>query len=166
MDGKRQLSLELIGGNCGLYVPRGFQRSGRKGIARCESPLEEQLALAFADTKQFSWRSADDEICRVGSWDQLALVLLAQPTWGEYRVDFALADPDWTPPTPLRIVVEIDGHQFHERTQAQAEYDKRRDRFMVERGAAVLRFTGREVWRDPRLCAREVLAFAWRKMAA
>lgn len=162
----RQMQLELLGGANGQERPRAFRRIGRKGIDRCESPLELQLALAFADSRGFHWRLPDDDLCQVGGWDGVHLVLLAQPTWGDYRVDFALAFPDWSPPDPLPIVVEADGHEFHERTKAQAEYDRKRDRFMVEHGAAVLRFSGRELWRNPKRCADEVLEFAWRRMAA
>lgn len=57
--------------------------------------------------------------------------------------------------TATRIVVELDGHDFHERTPEQAQSDKSRDRELQALGWQVLRFTGREVLRDPRQCVQE-----------
>ena len=77
--------------------------------------------------------------------------LHAQVPIGRYRVDFlvfALGDP-------YGVIVEVDGHEFHEKTKEQAEHDKKRDRYLTGEGYRVLRFTGREVWRDPHACADE-----------
>ena len=54
------------------------------------------------------------------------------------------------------IIVECDGHDYHERTKEQAAHDKSRDRFLVAEGYRVMRFTGYEIYRDPLKCAREV----------
>lgn len=43
------------------------------------------------------------------------------------------------------LIVEVDGHDFHEKTKEQAARDKRRDRDMVSSGYSVMRFTGSEV---------------------
>ena len=71
---------------------------------------------------------------------------------GPYRADFALISSSGF------LVVECDGHDFHERTKEQAAHDRKRDRFMVADGWTVLRFTGSEIHRDPVMCGREVLA--------
>jgi len=70
---------------------------------------------------------------------------------GRYRADFAvLHKPD------RRIVVECDGHDFHEKTKKQAAHDKKRDRFLQGEGWPVLRFTGQEIVTDVEACATEV----------
>lgn len=76
---------------------------------------------------------------------------IAQHEIGAYRVDFLLLFYGG-----VKIVVECDGHEWHERTPEQAERDKTRDRFLQAQGYLVFRFTGREIWRDPIRCAREV----------
>lgn len=53
------------------------------------------------------------------------------------------------------LVVESDGIAFHSSLEA-IERDKRRDRFCVTQGYAVMRFTGPEIQRDPRGCAAQV----------
>lgn len=56
----------------------------------------------------------------------------------------------------IRIVVEADGHDLHDRTKAQVARDKKRDRDMVAEGWRVLRFTGSEINGNARACANEV----------
>lgn len=73
-----------------------------------------------------------------------------------YRVDFGIVGERGHGGTDLRIVVETDGHDFHERTKEQAARDKRRDRELSATGWTVLRFTGSEVWRDPGACVTQV----------
>lgn len=57
-----------------------------------------------------------------------------------------------------RLVVECDGHNFHDRTKEQASSDRARDRAMAFEGLQVFRFTGSDIFRNPTKCAREALA--------
>lgn len=56
------------------------------------------------------------------------------------------------------IGVEVDGHDFHEKTRAQVRRDKQRERAIVATGLRVLRFSGSELFRDACGCADEVVA--------
>lgn len=47
------------------------------------------------------------------------------------------------------IVLELDGHDFHERTKEQVIARNQRDRDFQEKGYRVLHFSGSEIWRDP-----------------
>ena len=47
----------------------------------------------------------------------------------------------------LKLIIEIDGE--HHQTEEGRERDARRDRYLAERGFAVLRIPGYEVLRDP-----------------
>ena len=58
---------------------------------------------------------------------------------GPYRVDFFVKSPFG------RVVIECDGHDFHERTKQQAAHDKKRDRYLQKEGYAVLHYTGSEI---------------------
>ncbi len=55
----------------------------------------------------------------------------------------------------IKVVVECDGHDFHEKTKEQAQHDKERDRRFIDLGYIVLRFTGSEIYKDPFKCASE-----------
>jgi hypothetical protein len=66
---------------------------------------------------------------------------------GPYRVDFLILP---------RVVVEIDGDPPSAATRDQVVRDRRRDRYLVAQGYAVLRFAGDEVFTNPWRCAAEV----------
>lgn len=75
------------------------------------------------------------------------------------RADFAIFHPDRDLENPL-LLVEIDGHEFHERTKQQASSDRARDRRLMRCGYRVARFTGGDVHADPAECAREAFDLA------
>ena len=79
------------------------------------------------------------------------------------EVDFAVFLPDLSPTHPL-AVVECDGHEFHERTVAQASWDKRRDRMIQSLGVPVLRFTGTDVVRGRDESAGEIAEFIRKRL--
>ena len=66
---------------------------------------------------------------------------------GPYRVDFLVLP---------RIVVEIDGEGPLRASSDQVVRERRRDRYLVAQGYAVLRFAGDEVHANPWRCAAEV----------
>ncbi len=49
----------------------------------------------------------------------------------------------------LNLLIELDGHIWHEKTPEQVEKDKIRERDLINNGYILLRFSGREVYRDP-----------------
>lgn len=55
-----------------------------------------------------------------------------------------------------RIIIECDGHDFHEKTKQQASRDKKRDRDLTTLGYAIYRFTGSEIFKNPSRCFDEV----------
>jgi len=93
-------------------------------------------------------------------WDHLmlprnaSLAVTQQAPIGNYRADFLFTVTKMEG-GKARIVIELDGHDFHERTKEQASRDKARDRWMTSNGIEVLRFTGSDVWRNPFKCVAE-----------
>lgn len=77
-----------------------------------------------------------------------------------FRVDFAFLgdrfERDSDRSSPVRVAVELDGHDFHERTKEQASRDKRRDRILAAGGWTMLRFTGSDVYQDPAAVLAEI----------
>lgn len=128
----------------------------------CESPIETLLLTAMTFTFSLhDWSLNGDQdwplyVLRDGAngppSPEKGIVLVPQCKWSTYRIDFAIFVN-----RGLRLCVECDGHDFHERTAEQAERDRRRDREMLERLAPVIRFTGREIYRDPFACAPQVI---------
>jgi very-short-patch-repair endonuclease len=80
----------------------------------------------------------------------------------KYRADFLVEVLHPKTRAWRHLVVECDGHDYHERTKDQAANDRSRDRAMQSSGYTVFRFTGSEIHRDPMKCARQVVEWAWR----
>lgn len=78
----------------------------------------------------------------------------------KYRADFLFVYNDYEAGI-RQLVVECDGHDFHERTKDQAAHDRARDRRLQELGYTVYRFTGSEIYRDPIRCALQIVNWAW-----
>lgn len=119
------------------------------------SPIEHRMIglLAWLDGEAFGFPQKDN------GWiegemqldpDDWRIFVSPQHRIGSWRVDFLIAAHyrgSWS-----RIVVECDGHDFHEKTKEQAARDKSRDRDLVVAGCKVLRFTGSEIFRNPTGC--------------
>lgn len=59
-----------------------------------------------------------------------------------------------------KIGVELDGHDFHERTKEQVTRRDARDRILTAAGWTVLHFSGSEFHRDPIACLYSVASTA------
>lgn len=90
--------------------------------------------------------------------DPSQIYIAAQVQIGKRRVDFALFAHDglrWR-----RLIIECDGHDFHERTKEQAGADRAFDRFVQGRGEQIYRFTGSQIFNSPMSCANDILRWA------
>ncbi len=85
------------------------------------------------------------------------VTMVQQAPIGQYTADFLLGVTD-KKGVRHSIVVEADGHAYHERTKEQAAHDRARDRFMTMKDYRVLRFTGSEIWANPFACAEQIFS--------
>lgn len=116
--------------------------------APCGSPIEHAFLFAFFGLAALlGTRITPGWLCEAEGdcW-----YVEPQATVENYRVDFLICA------FGVRLVVECDGHSFHERTKEQAWADRRRDRRLQELGFLVFRFTGSEIHRSPLECAAQV----------
>lgn len=74
---------------------------------------------------------------------------------GDFRVDFLLA---YVGRSVAPLIVECDGHDFHEKTKEQAQRDKARDRYLVSQGYRLVRFTGSEIYQNPEGAVEEAIS--------
>lgn len=143
-------------------------------VAISESPIEIALSLSLgmiARARHFALLYDFGAGRCIGDVDgEVSLKIQPQVPIEDYRIDCLLTmqvieqfDDD------LRIfskqvVVECDGHEFHERTKEQVAKDKQRDRFLQTRSLTVFHFTGSEIWTDVFKCAEEVVEYLWSDM--
>jgi hypothetical protein len=140
-------------------------------LSLCESPVEQILVVALYD----KWRAFinthfnrmqavfGDYPAYDGIFDiyvELQKPITTSIFEASYRADlFIYLTRFWTngnTPVWAKTVVEIDGHDFHDRTKEQASRDRQRDRYLTLDGYTVIRFTGSDVYNDPYQCAEEI----------
>lgn len=132
------------------------------------SPIERLffLALALQCKVNVSWFELVPS--RDEGYDNTHLQIGNQVSIDGWKVDYlltVLSDDG----VRSHLIVECDGHDYHERTKEQAQRDRERDRRMQEEGYTIYRFTGSELYRGAFGCARQVLRWAenaaWKKEA-
>ncbi len=148
----------------------------------CQSPIERKfidayLEVVWADDSNFQSQQhpqhfksylAHPKLIPYQIYHHMRTdIIFPQCQIDKYRVDFVLGRMAYgvefhgdepgdevlvkSPP----LIVECDGHDFHERTKEQAAKDRSRDRDLTLMGHRVIRFTGSEIHRDAMGCARQ-----------
>ena len=133
----------------------------------CKSPIEVLLLTPLVWTR-FGYETGPAEIWDSTMFPDLRsltdVVIAPQYQIDHYIVDFGIFIKGIAK-EKIKIVVECDGHDFHEKTREQAARDKRRDRDLQIAGWKVLRFTGSEIWRDYSWCIAAVSKLAAQEIA-
>jgi very-short-patch-repair endonuclease len=128
---------------------KGWPRSiWEKQIGHTDSPIEAAFLNAFCELSV----GEGYEVERMSSALVGVITIEPQRWFGNYRADF-LISYRWGKMIK-RLVVECDGHEFHEKTKVQAWRDKKRDREIPHK---VYRFTGSEIHASAKAKAQEIL---------
>ncbi len=126
---------------------------------QCESEIEVMYGVAanilmtLGHPNLFKLIPASEE----SEYGETQILLMPQYPWQNYRIDWVWR---WRMHSKHGLVfIECDGHDFHERTKEQAEHDRSKDRVIQAAGIPILRFTGREIFRDVVACVFETVDF-------
>lgn len=123
------------------------------GVCGVESPLEAVLMV---------WVKALHLAGHIDGWTLLPQQSVVVRSNKTYRVDFRAVAFNEGPgsfvceETLLNTVVEVDGHQWHERTPQQVAARDARDRDLAAAGFTVLHFSFAELTSDPVRCVRDI----------
>lgn len=156
-----------------------WEESGNPPI---ESPIERMLYAALNTIRiERNLSDGEPQIWKCGlrgtksTWDfecSEGLSISPQRKIGKFRVDFVVSYHCCAWPNSegrpgdkkiidagKTIVVECDGHDWHERTESERRYEKQRDRFLQSKGYEVFHYTGKEITDDPFAVADEILDY-------
>lgn len=155
--------------NKGIRILKGFlddycddlKDSFNTIIDGIESPIEilllaALLSEAFLHCQNIKLQS-DDDVTFGGDGPDI-MRIFPQYQIDKYRVDFYIEYWDYAYASVRKLIIECDGHDFHEKTKEQATNDKRRDRHL-QKMAPVFRFTGSEIHREAHICADQIVDF-------
>jgi very-short-patch-repair endonuclease len=126
-------------------------------VSRFGSPIEELLAEALVRRGSLRGLTVTVGDPKPSTGDTLMIV--PQFQLEGWRLDFAVVIK--IEGLSAVMVVECDGHEYHERTKEQAARDRRRDREIqtldITPPIVIFRFTGSEIVKDADACADEVV---------
>ena len=133
-------------------------------IKYTESPIE---VLIFKEMN----RRRTFVLCKEGdSPVGEGLFMFPQYVVGKYRADFVIRGMGyrptlrvWPPKIQATIAVECDGKEFHS-TPEQKEHDKEREKYFMNNGIKTIRFTGSEIYKNPRFCVDQIESFIHSEM--
>lgn len=137
----------------------------------CDSPIEKHFLSALIVVVKDMQMDVTVEADMIHLDPPPGFLIYPQKQIGDYRVDFlivfhsdsVLDDAQSKASQRVResakLVVECDGHEFHEKTKEQASRDKERDRTLQACGFPVFRYSGSDIYCHPIDCAHECLSF-------
>jgi len=132
-----------------------FRDDVSNACLKCNSPLEAAfaawwIAAVQTDPDRALLIEQQVPVCLSGAQYRLDFVVSVNPEglYGSYLT----ADRE-----PPRIAIELDGHEFHERTKEQVDLRNARDRALQINGWIVIHLSGSEFNRDPFGCVAQVL---------
>lgn len=127
----------------GFYVPYVVRLARAAVDLRqvCESPIEVQLGAELTAMAARYFDAAH------------GLEIVPQFKFSRFRYDFAVMLGQSAVPV---VLIECDGEEFHS-TPAQRANDRLKDAAATQAGISMLRFTGSEIFRQPRDCVLVIL---------
>lgn len=63
-----------------------------------------------------------------------------------------------------KLIIECDGHEFHEKTKEQVKHDNEREYDLKMAGYEILRFSGSQIYNEPLKCARDTYNYILKKI--
>lgn len=122
-----------------------------ESLINCESPIEQLLSL-YLNNMQISFNNWNPFI-RVSDFVSNQEIICENGK--KYRLDFYFI-VNYKNQEVKYFAIECDGYDFHQKTKEQVEYDNQRQRDLQNEGIEIIRFSGSEIWKNPRKCAEEV----------
>lgn len=156
--------IQFIGLASKYYGKAAEDRFNEEMLCNCDdlgmvSPIEQLLWVAVHLVCHVNFIDLNSEPITVNGKDQVGYGMHMSPQFklANYRADF-VAYCQRRNQEPQEWIIECDGHDFHERTKQERQYEKKRDRFFTVRGYKILRFTGSEIVKSPFDVAVEVIS--------
>lgn len=182
MDGKELLKMDLVKQEMRRACEYGQACWGQRFVEAMETLLPTKRFESPLEAAFWMWWHVFCERHGADRWIDLIQQQTVVAKEQNYRLDFVVRPFDWDDfyprlqaaglPVP-RIGVELDGHDFHERTKEQVAKRNARDRHLLSEGWLIFHYSGSEFVKDPRECVEQVVNEAltanlasWKKLRA
>lgn len=129
----------------------------------CKSPIEQIFYVAFRIVEIIRVNDIPDEYLGFHVIPQYDFNIDGKT----YYVDFLIIFENIKEPNKsYTLIVECDGHEFHEKTKEQVKRDNERSYDLKKHGEDILRFSGSQINNDPIKCANDVFDYILTKAKA
>lgn len=84
----------------------------------------------------------------------------------KYIADFLFEEDEFVNKfnTKKKIIIECDGHEFHQKTKQQVKHDNEREYDLKMAGYEVIRFSGSQIYNNPLRCAEDTYNYIMKKI--
>lgn len=129
--------------------------------SHCESPIEMIFNFAY-DLINLSREDGD---CIFSLYPQEEIKIDNK----KYRADFLFDSTEYEDVfekeiKSFKLVIECDGHEFHEKTKSQVALRNNRDMDLKKLGYDILHFSGSQIFNEPFKCANDTLDYILSKI--
>jgi hypothetical protein len=139
------------------FLPRLISLQRGLHGAEMESPIEAVFLAWFMALNAIE----ETEVCSFGLVPQCVVDIDGQKSRFDFSVRVypseTLTRSEKVGIDPPKLAIELDGHDFHERTKEQVATRNARDRRAQGAGWTILHFSGSEIHRDPLKCVRHAM---------
>jgi len=142
-DGQRDRFIKKLVASVADQVQDHFKHEAARKATSFDSPIE--LAFYLAWQLRHFWY-----LGQVSGTLALLPQYKVSANGRDYRLDFAIIHEG------LRVAIENDGHEFHERTPEQVDYRNQRDLDLQNDGWTIVHLSGRQILHDPAGCVQAV----------
>ena len=115
----------------------------------CESPIEEIFSIAFDYVGEKLKTPYNLESQKE----------ISTSNGKTYRADFY-----YECKCGYRLIIECDGHDFHEKTKEQVAKNNERDFDLKKDGYDIIHFSGSQIYREPLKCAYDAVLYITSKI--
>jgi very-short-patch-repair endonuclease len=150
----------VVGDMCGQILYRDILDSIEENDI--ESPIERIFYSALLCFIKYAELPEEDILTTCDSKHFLfGIKIISQYEIGKYKVDFLIR---WSKiekgaQKTKELIVECDSQEWHERTESERRYEKKRDRYLAKKGYTVYHFTGKEIIENPIKVAADTIHF-------
>lgn len=130
------------------------------------TPIEVIFDVAFSIYNEFTVRDNVDAVfpcCQLELLQQEPVFIDGKKYIPDFLFDGSQADCYDSPKTErvreIKVAIECDGHEFHQKTKLQVARDNERELALKMHGYDVIRFSGSQIYNDPLGCAEKAFKY-------
>lgn len=127
--------------------------------SECKSPIEVLFLFAF---DLYKCEQDFPDICLYSQYE------IKKSSGEKYVADFVFDASECSMTEDgfesYKLIIECDGHEFHEKTKEQVERGNIRNMELQEMGYEILHFSGSQIYKNPYLCAIKTYKYILKKI--